>query len=226
MPFKNIIQTYETNSLNLLILLLQIEVSCILGGINCVKRKFPHLAPSRKIRRKTNLNGDTKQIDGKSGYITDKYNNSNTNIRSKYSMKNNSTQSKESSISRSGSSSSTIPAGRSRPCSVQHEKNEQSYIIPNDQNSPLPQYKDEVTIRCFPYIYALEQFSMIINQSSFCICSLVIKLILIEIIHRNTQNLPSFLLPSHGCQHWFIEMEFFLVEQSKQRILEFIKSLD
>ena len=127
------------------------EVSCILGGINSVKRKFPHLVPSRKIRRKTNLNGDN---DGKSHYKTEKYNNSNTNIRIKSSMKNNSTQSKESSISRSGSSSSTIPAVRSRPCSVQQEKNDQSYIMSNDQTSPLSQYKDEVTNRCFLYVYA------------------------------------------------------------------------
>ena len=145
------------NFKSLIILILQIEVSCVLGGINSVKRKFPHLAPSRKLRRKTNLNGDAQLIDGKSSYRME---NSNTNIHNKTSMKNISTQSKESSISRSGSSSSTIPAGRSRPCSVQQEKNDKSYNMPNDQNSHLPQYKDEVSNRCFPYIYVLESFSM------------------------------------------------------------------
>ena len=117
----------------------QIEVSCILGGFNSVRRKFPHLVTS-----KTNPNW--KKSDSYNSTANDNIrhnsgrnkNGLNTNLSNKTSVNDNSESSKDSSISRSGSSSSTIPAGgRSRPCSMEINDNARVELSPNDESCHL-----------------------------------------------------------------------------------------
>ena len=104
-------------------------MSCILGGINSVKQKFPHLVTSQR-------RPDSK-IANNSYRRNYERNNSNLNATKSNtsSVKESSSSSKASSISRTGSSSSTIPAGgRSRPCSAEIKANSKFEILPDKEN--------------------------------------------------------------------------------------------
>ena len=97
-----------------------------------MKRKFSHLVTSQKghdLKIKNNNNQHNYERTNSC------LNAANTNTMLK---KESSTSSKESSISRTGSSSSTIPiGGRSRPCSVEINGHSRFETSPDNENCHL-----------------------------------------------------------------------------------------
>ena len=93
-----------------------------------MKRKFSHLVTSQKehdLKIKSNNKHNYERTNNC-------LNAANTNTMLK---KESSTSSKESSISRTGSSSSTIPiGGRSRPCSVEINGHSRFETTPDNEN--------------------------------------------------------------------------------------------
>lgn len=97
-----------------------------------MKRKFSHLVTSQK--------GHDLKIENHNHSHNYERNASGLNVANSnvISMKESSTSSKASSISRTGSSSSTIPVGgRSRPCSVEINSHSRFETSPDDENFHL-----------------------------------------------------------------------------------------
>ena len=97
-----------------------------------MKRKFSHLVTSQK--------GHDLKIENNNHSHNYERTNSGLNAANSNSMfmKKSSTSSKESSISRTGSSSSTIPVGgRSRPCSVEINGHSRFETSPDNENCHL-----------------------------------------------------------------------------------------
>ena len=126
-------------------------MSCILGGLYSVKRKFSHLVTAKKklhwkeTESKVANGGVPCHTDSR--LIVDETNNSTTNMTKQMITEDNNTHSKESSISRSGSSSSTIPAGGSRPCSAQPDNSFRPKTPSNNQKVLFAQFNDNIPPR-------------------------------------------------------------------------------